>query len=112
MRDLGAEHVLVEAKRLAHGPRLERAPARRVRRVAVRDLRHVAGCAPLVMAKQRDEEARSRFAARFVRATANAKPGVDECSDEPWLDGALVIRAVALAHVASVVADVARLARA
>jgi hypothetical protein len=81
---------------LPQRPRLERASARRVRRVAVRDLEQVIdAAAPTRAASGSTNRCR---ASAFVAASlaVHAQPRVDERGHEPWPHRALVIRAVAL----------------
>ena len=62
-----------QAQRLAHRPRLERAAARRVRRVAVGDLRQMPEPRVVEMREQGVEEARARLGARRRRAAPDAQ---------------------------------------
>src|SRR5205809_7207194 len=99
-----------KAQRLAHRPRLERAAARRVRRVAVGDLRQMPEPRVVEMREQGVEEARARLGARRRRAAPDAHPGLDERAHEPRPDRALMVRAVALAWTARVARRVTGLA--
>src|SRR5438876_708609 len=99
-----------QPQRLAHRPRLERAAARRVRRVAVGDLRQMPEPRVVEMREQGVEEARARLGARRRRAAPDAHPGLDERAHEPRPDRALMVRAVALAWTARVARRVAGLA--
>src|SRR5438128_7529477 len=103
------EHDPLEPQRLAHRPRLERAAARRVRRVAVGDLRQVAEARVVQMGEQRAEKAIARLAFRLRGAAADAEPRFDERADEPGPDRPLMVRAVALADAALVAWRVSRL---
>src|SRR2546430_3587387 len=99
-----------QPQRLAHRPRLERAAARRVRRVAVGDLRQMPEPRVVEMREQGVEEARARLGARRRRAAPDAHPGLDERAHEPRPDRALMVRAVALAWTARVARRVTGLA--
>src|SRR5262249_59116704 len=101
------QNDLVEAQRLANRPRLERAAARRERRIAIGDLGHVADAGLVEMAEQRREEPPPRVALRLARAAAHAHPGVDEAAEQPRPRRALVIAAVAAAHVALIAPRIA-----
>ena len=52
------------------------------------------------MLHYRHEEARSSFALGVVALAMNTHPGLDERTDEPGPDGALMVNAVALSHAA------------
>src|SRR5438445_12743810 len=86
-----------QAQRLAHRPRLERAAARRVRRVAVGDLREMPEARVVEVGEQRLEEAPARLGARRRRGAPDAHPGLDEPAPEPRPDRTLVVPAVAAA---------------
>src|SRR6185436_1083766 len=101
----------IEPQRLADGPRLERAAARRVRRVAVGDLGKMAEARIVEMRENGVEKTGPRLPLRFDGAAANAYPGLHERSHEPWPHGALVVRRVALTHATRVTTRVARLVR-
>src|SRR5438034_11755676 len=72
-----------QAQRLAHRPRLERAAARCVRRVAVGDLREMSEARVVEVGEQRLEEAPTRLGAHRRRAAPDPPPGPDEPPPEP-----------------------------
>src|SRR5262249_7699245 len=104
------KHAQIQPQRLPHRPGLEGAAARRVGRVAVRDLRNVPEARRVEVGQQRREKARSSLSLGRDRATPAAYPRLDERAEEPGPDRALVIRRVAFTHAALVTPDVARLA--
>jgi hypothetical protein len=81
-----------------------------MRCVPVRDLANVTWRARLEVRDQWIEEASSRGATMLGCVAANAKPRLHEWPDEPRPYRALMVRPVPLAHVATVVTDVATLA--
>src|SRR5207237_478215 len=103
------EHDPLEAQRLAHRPRLERAAARGVRRIAVGDLRQVAEARVVQMSEQRIEKAIARLGLRARGGAPDAEPRLDERAHEPGPDRPLMVRAVALADPTLVAGPVPRL---
>src|SRR5262245_35082155 len=68
------EHGVRQSQRLADGPRLERAAARRVRGVAVGDLGEVPDSGAVQVFQERAEEARPGLPPGLGRAAADAHP--------------------------------------
>src|SRR5690349_4651874 len=84
-----------DPQRLADRPRLKWAPARRERRLGVRDLRDVSQSRLIETENQRVEKATARCSPRCGRVTVHPQPRIDERSEEPGPGGALVIGGVA-----------------
>jgi hypothetical protein len=100
----------LKPERLAHRPCLERASARDVRCVSVRNLRQVSDAGIFDQRQQRREKARTRFALRFGRLATDAQPRFDERPHQPRPYRPLVVRAISLVHAAQVVRRVCALA--
>src|SRR4051812_37884343 len=96
----------IEPQQLAERPRLERTTAWRVRRIAVRDLGNVAEAGVSQMIDERHDKTLAGFLFGLGRTAADAQPCLDERTDQPWPNGALMIAAVAFAGGAVVAADV------
>src|SRR5258705_12759310 len=90
------------ADQLTQRPRLKRAAARSVRRIAVGDLEHMPKPHGLKLREQRHEKTPTRFIAARLIVSVDAEPCIDEGPDQPWPHGALVVCAVALRSTAVV----------
>ena len=83
-----------------------------MRRVSVGDFRDVAEAGAFEMVKQRPEVSATRFVNRGRSAFVDPRPRIDERTEKPRPDGALMVRAVALTDAAAIRADVSRFERA
>ena len=102
---------MIQTQRFADGPRLKRTTAWSVGWLGVGDFRNVAEAGFLKMREDWRQKLAARLAFGFVRIAANTHPRLDERTNQPRPDRALVIGAVALAHASSVMRCVARFAR-
>ena len=82
------------ADQLTQRPRLKRAAARSVRRIAVGDLEHMPKPPGLKLREQRHEKTPARLIAACLIVSVDAEPCIDEGPDQPWPNSSLVIRGV------------------